>query len=326
MSSSDDKGSGDLERHGSGHLFDSLGAITDSDDDPNFDLTAIIMEDESPYPEVRSAVSNTDDPMMPVSTLCAWVLGIIWTAFIPGINQFFYFRYPYMVIEGFIPLFVSFPIGKLWARYVPNATLFGVELNPSPFTIKEHVIITAMSLVAGEAAYAVDRHFAVQKVFYNQSPSFAYQWLLVMSTQLIGYLIGGISKRIIVDPPSMIWPENLVFGALFNTIHSLESSGSRGLGGISRKRFSRDLPLPVTCPVTARGARSARRRRSLPGSGRPIWPRLAKRASNVLPRHSAVARVQSEWGSRSIGVAGLVALTRSSGVCPTVVASAPRPY
>ncbi|KAF8262095.1 OPT oligopeptide transporter protein-domain-containing protein [Lactarius quietus] len=227
MSSSDDKGSGDLERHGSGHLFDSLGAITDNDDDPNFDPTAIIMEDESPYPEVRSAVSNTDDPTMPVSTLRAWVLGIIWTAFIPGINQFFYFRYPYVVIEGFIPLFVSFPIGKLWARYIPNVTLFGVELNPGPFTIKEHVMITAMSLVAGEAAYATDI-IAVQKVFYNQSPSFAYQWLLVMSTQLIGYSIGGISKRIIVDPSSMIWPENLVFGALFNTIHSLESSGSRG--------------------------------------------------------------------------------------------------
>ena len=41
--------------------------------------------------------------------------------------------------EQFIPLLVTFPIGKLWARYVPNVTLFGVELNPGPFTIKEHV-------------------------------------------------------------------------------------------------------------------------------------------------------------------------------------------
>ncbi|KAF8264676.1 hypothetical protein EI94DRAFT_1805493 [Lactarius quietus] len=79
-------GSGDLERHGLVHLFDAPGFTTDDDDDPNFDLTAIMIEDESPYPEVRSAVANTDDPTMPVSTLRAWVLGIIGAVLIPGIN------------------------------------------------------------------------------------------------------------------------------------------------------------------------------------------------------------------------------------------------
>lgn len=47
--------------------------------DPNIgetDITAL--EDDSPYPEVRSAVANTDDPEMPVNTLRAWVLGIMW--------------------------------------------------------------------------------------------------------------------------------------------------------------------------------------------------------------------------------------------------------
>ncbi|KAF8260559.1 OPT oligopeptide transporter protein-domain-containing protein [Lactarius quietus] len=236
MSSAENKGSGDPERHGSGRLFDDLGVITDNDDDPNFDPTAIIMEDESPYPEVRSAVSNTDDPMMPASTLRAWVLGIIGAVLVAGINQFFFFRYPTVAIEGYIPLLVSFPIGKLWERYVPNMTLFGVELNPGPFTIKEHVIITIMSSVANISAYA-NNIISVQKVFYNQSPSFAYQWLLVMSTQLIGFSAGGLCKRFLVDPPSMIWPDNLVFAALFNTMHSLETSGTRGLGGISRIRF-----------------------------------------------------------------------------------------
>jgi hypothetical protein len=55
----------------------------------------------------------------------------------------------------YLPLLVSFPIGKLWALYVPNVTLFGVELNPGPFTIKEHVLITIMAGVANEPAYAV---------------------------------------------------------------------------------------------------------------------------------------------------------------------------
>jgi hypothetical protein len=58
-----------------------------------------------------------------------------------------------------------------------------------------------------------------------------------MSTQMIGFSFGGISKRFLVSPPSMIWPVNLVTAALFNTLHSQETSGSHSHGGISRDRF-----------------------------------------------------------------------------------------
>lgn len=60
-------------------------------------------EDDSPYPEVRSAVANFDDSTMPASTLRAWVLGIAWAIVIPGMNQFFYFRYPSVSIGGVSP-------------------------------------------------------------------------------------------------------------------------------------------------------------------------------------------------------------------------------
>ena len=58
-----------------------------------------------------------------------------------------------------------------------------------------------------------------------------------MSTQLIGFSIGGICKRFLVSPPSMIWPANLVTAALFNTLHSQETSGAQARGGMSRERF-----------------------------------------------------------------------------------------
>ena len=38
---------------------------------------------------------------------------------------------------------------------VPRWKIFGVSLNPGPFTIKEHVIITIMSNVGAQSAYAV---------------------------------------------------------------------------------------------------------------------------------------------------------------------------
>jgi hypothetical protein len=50
---------------------------------------------------------------------------------------------------------LSFPIGKAWARYVPNIILFGIPLNPGSFTIKEHVIITVMACVSEATPYAV---------------------------------------------------------------------------------------------------------------------------------------------------------------------------
>ncbi|KAI0776983.1 small oligopeptide transporter [Trametes elegans] len=205
-------------------------------DDPNLDKDAVVLEDDSPYPEVRSAVANTDDIGMPVNTLRAWTIGLIWAIIIPGMNQFFYFRYPSVTVGGIVAQLLSFPIGRLWARFVPNVKVFGVSINSGPFTVKEHVLITIMATVGYQSAYATDI-VAVQRVYYNQIYNFGYQWMLVMSTQLIGFSIGGIARRFLVAPPSMIWPANLVTCALFNTLHSQHYAGMGNRGGISRERF-----------------------------------------------------------------------------------------
>lgn len=113
-------------------------------------------EDDSPYPEVRSAVANYDDPTMPVSTLRAWSMGIVLSILMAGVNQFFHFRYPSILVGPvstslvhlhMFPLrclqlvaqLIAFPVGRLWARFVPQWRIFGLSLNPGPFTIKEHV-------------------------------------------------------------------------------------------------------------------------------------------------------------------------------------------
>lgn len=58
----------------------------------------ISSEEDSPYPEVRSAVANFDDPEMPASTIRAWIIGIACAILLSGMNQFFYFRYPSVVV------------------------------------------------------------------------------------------------------------------------------------------------------------------------------------------------------------------------------------
>ncbi|KAF8195689.1 OPT oligopeptide transporter [Mycena galopus ATCC 62051] len=220
-------------------VLDAADAGVPEFDDPNMypdEGATGLTEDDSPYPEVRSAVANTDDPTIPVSTIRAWTLGLIWAIIVPGLNQFFFFRYPSVTVTGIIAQLLSFPLGRLWARVVPNYKIFGMELNPGPFTIKEHVLVTIMATVGYSSAYATDI-IAVQRVYYNQIYNFSFQWLVVMSTQLIGFSIGGVARRFLVQPPSMIWPANLVTCALFNTLHSTEYAGVGNRGGYSRERF-----------------------------------------------------------------------------------------
>ncbi|KAF5313063.1 hypothetical protein D9619_003678 [Psilocybe cf. subviscida] len=206
-------------------------------EDPNLDKEhAVAFDDESPYPEVRSAVANTDDPDMPVSTLRTWVIGLAWAIIISGLNQFFFFRFPSVTIGAIVAQLLSFPVGRAAAAFLPNWTIFGVRINPGPFTVKEHVLITIMASVGAGSAYATDI-IAVQRVYYNQIYNFSYQWFVVMSTQLIGFSIGGVARRFLVAPPSMIWPANLVNCALFNTLHSQQYAGMGTRGGLSRERF-----------------------------------------------------------------------------------------
>ncbi|KAF8315900.1 OPT oligopeptide transporter [Clavulina sp. PMI_390] len=209
----------------------------DQNGDPNLDAANLDgLDEDSPYPEVRSAVANTDDPDMPCSTGRVWILGMIMAMIIPGLNQFFFFRYPSVTVGNLVGQLISYPLGRGLAKILPDVELWGMKLSPGPFTVKEHVLVTIMATVGYSSAYATDI-VAVQRVFYNQRWNFSYQWFMVMSTQLIGFSIGGIARRFLVTPPSMIWPANLVYCALFNTLHSQQYAGIGERRGVSRERF-----------------------------------------------------------------------------------------
>ncbi|TCD66879.1 hypothetical protein EIP91_000777 [Steccherinum ochraceum] len=221
--------------------------------DPNYDVDGPwLAEDDSPYPEVRSAVANFDDLSMPASTIRAWFLGVLFSIFLPAVNQFFHMRYPSILVGPLVAQLLAFPLGRLWARFIPQIRVFGLSINPGPFTIKEHVLVTVMAGVGAQSAYAMDI-VVVQRILYEQSFNFIYRWMLVMSTQLIGFSVGGLTRRLVsfillrpfisadptklVSPASMIWPETLVVCALFNTLHSQNYAGTGNRNGLSRERF-----------------------------------------------------------------------------------------
>ncbi|KAJ7194594.1 OPT oligopeptide transporter [Mycena pura] len=200
--------------------------------------TAIEYDDESPYPEVRAAVSSTDDPLMPVNTFRMWFLGILLTLFFSAINQVFVYRAPSVFITGIVGQLVSLPMGKFLEWVLPSKQFktYGYvwSFNPGPFNIKEHVCVTVMVNVAQLGAYATDV-LATQQVFFKQQLPWNYQILLILSTQMFGFSLGGMLRQFVVWPSSMIWPITLVNSALFNTLH--KNYGKRDRGHMPRERF-----------------------------------------------------------------------------------------
>ena len=111
---------------------------------------------------------------MPANTVRAWVLGMIFTTLGSGINMLFSMRSPSLTITSLVAQLVSWPIGHAWYLVMPSRKFrtFGKEwsLNPGPFNMKEHALITIMANASfgSGAAYSTDTLLA-QKAFYGQN-------------------------------------------------------------------------------------------------------------------------------------------------------------
>ncbi|KAF9082474.1 hypothetical protein BGX23_012417 [Mortierella sp. AD031] len=163
-------------------------------------------EDNSPIEEVRAIV--------PVSF----------------VNQFFYLRQNPVSITYTVVSLISLPLGRFLARVLPTAQfrIFGglrVSLDPGPFNIKEHALIgTAVACCSGRA-YAVDIMILQRKYYNDDQEGFMAGFMLVLTTQVIGFSLAGVLRKCLAKPGHMIWPANLVTVALFRTLHESSEDG-----------------------------------------------------------------------------------------------------
>ncbi|XP_031279255.1 oligopeptide transporter 2-like [Pistacia vera] len=193
----------------------------------------------SPIEEVRLTVSNVDDPTLPVFTFRMWLLGVVSCVLLSFLNTFFAYRTQPLIISMISVQVASLPIGRFMAKVLPEKKFripgFGGRewtLNPGPFNMKEHVLISvfanAGSAFGGGAAYAVSI-VNVIKAFYNRNISFLASWILVITTQVLGYGWAGVLRKFVVDPPEMWWPSSLVQVSLFRALHEKDDKRmSRG--------------------------------------------------------------------------------------------------
>ena len=200
-------------------------------------------EQEDEYLEVRSAVDLTDDVNMPAETFRAYAIGILFTCIGAAVSNVTDLREQPLVIDSGVVQLISLPIGKFWARYMPDIRVgFGrwsFKLNPGPFTIKEHALIVIMANVGvGWPPYAVGllivqlKKFGIS-CFYlvlisDQNFGFMYGFLLCLTTEMLGYGFAGLCRRWLLYPKDMIWPSQLSTSAFLNTMHRDKNPRANG--------------------------------------------------------------------------------------------------
>jgi OPT family small oligopeptide transporter len=187
--------------------------------------------DDSPFLEVRAVVQPVDDQSLPVNTARMWTIGLLFTIFGSGLNQFFSLRQPSVTISALVAQLLAFPLGCAWAKWMPLGWL-----NPDrDFNIKEHGLITIMANVSIGSAQATQIIEAVVK-FYNMPSEGGFEVLLCITTQLFGFGLAGMAARWLVSPASMLWPQVLSNAALLTTLHNRENEVADGWS-ITRLRF-----------------------------------------------------------------------------------------
>ncbi|KAJ0572225.1 putative oligopeptide transporter, OPT superfamily [Helianthus annuus] len=190
--------------------------------------------DNSPIKQVALTVPTTDDPSLPVLTFRMWVLGTFSCVLLSFLNQFFWYRTEPLSITAISAQIAVVPLGQLMAAKVTDRVFFKgswceFTMNPGPFNVKEHVLITIFANSGAGTVYAIHVVTGV-KIFYKQHMSFFVSLIVVITTQVLGFGWAGIFRRYLVEPAEMWWPSNLVQVSLFRALHEKEK---RPKGGVT---------------------------------------------------------------------------------------------
>ncbi|OVA02186.1 Oligopeptide transporter [Macleaya cordata] len=197
-------------------------------------------DDRYPVEEVALVVPETDDPSLPVMTFRAWFLGLTSCTLLIFLNTFFTYRTQPLTISSILMQIGVLPVGKFMASTLPKREFKvlgrSFSLNPGPFNMKEHVIITIFAncgvSYGGGDAYSIGA-ITVMKGFYKQSLNFLCALLIVLTTQILGYGWAGMLRKYLVDPAEMWWPSNLAQVSLFRALHEKDSRSK----GLTRMQF-----------------------------------------------------------------------------------------
>ncbi|KAL0915417.1 hypothetical protein M5K25_015830 [Dendrobium thyrsiflorum] len=198
-----------------------------------------VEKNDHPIEEVRLTVDPSDNPNIAALTFRTWLIGVISCVLLSFANTFFYYRTEQLSIGSVCIQIIALPIGRFLAATLPKKeikfpfTNWSFSLNPGPFSMKEHCLITIFASAGAAEIYAMHVVIIV-KVFYHTKINPISAFLFAQTSQLLGFGWAGIYRKILVDNPYMWWPENLIQVSLYKVLHQKEK---RKKGSITRFQF-----------------------------------------------------------------------------------------
>ena len=171
------------------------------DDDPR-------VKDIPPY--VRRVVSFEDDPTLPTITFRYFLLTFLFVA--PGafLSQMSRFRTTFAPYSVFFVQIACNYVGVWLARLLPAweirvpFTKWSFNLNPGPFSVKEHVLVT-ISAASGATYNLGYTPIAMSEVYlgYQVNPAVAifFMWAITWT----GYSYAAIARQFLIYDPQFPW-------------------------------------------------------------------------------------------------------------------------
>ncbi|KAL2912414.1 OPT superfamily [Polyrhizophydium stewartii] len=184
---------------------------------------------------VDSVVPQTDDPNIPSLSVRMVVLGSLFAVALALMNGIFSFRTNSFTVSSNIATLLSYPMGVFLARVLPRGVL-----NPGPFSVKEHVLIYIIAGAAGGQPYGIENVIGqkFEKFLNDQAVTYWNSVLFILTTQMIGYGLSGVTRRYLVRPAAVYWPTVLPTVATFVAFHeNVETEEVKKVGGLSRYTF-----------------------------------------------------------------------------------------
>ncbi|KAK0637847.1 Oligopeptide transporter 5 [Lasiodiplodia hormozganensis] len=178
------------------------------------------LKDIPPY--VRRIVSLHDDPTLPTLTFRYFVLTIIFV--VPGafLSMMSHFRTTYAPYSVFFVQIASSYAGAWMAKVLPAwqvrvpFTSWGFNLNPGPFSVKEHVLIT-ISAASGATYNLGYAPISMAELYFdtkvNPAVAIFFMWGIVWT----GYSFAAIARQFLIYDPQFPWFTALCQTALFET-------------------------------------------------------------------------------------------------------------
>ncbi|KAJ5539223.1 Oligopeptide transporter OPT superfamily [Penicillium frequentans] len=179
--------------------------------------------------QVRQIINLTDDPTLPTITFRYFVLSALFV--IPGafLSQMSHFRTTSAPYSVFFVQIACHYVGHFLAKILPAWTVrlpgtrWSFNLNPGPWSIKEHVLITvtAASGATYNLAYAP---IVLAELWYGTRINPAVAIFFMLAIVWTGYSFAALARQILLPDPEYIWPQALMQTTLFETFRKTDTA------------------------------------------------------------------------------------------------------